>query len=273
MQLPALIVDEIRTKKLSEILNDYSETLNNSNLKTKDQIMDAFTFQTPATIFNLYDKETERIASLVEVLEEFFFAGRVSFDFKPHNSTFSGTILLTRFRNLFHVAIYYIIRNNGKVDTFPDLLRILTGKPLQITKLSFPELINDLENILYDNEELLTDGYAIRDILKAYTAKKPVTTIELNALEPSVVKSFIKELKPFFFVQQGFSEPDLLEYVFTGDLIVSRFENLADILTHCSHTHHGVLDRFADIAGFLLLTKPPIEIAKYCRYYSKNLIK
>jgi hypothetical protein len=104
----------------------------------------------------------------------------------------------------------------------------------------------------------------IDQVLRVFTSERPVTSIELIGIEPNKVKKFIKELEEFFFVRQGFSEPDLLDYVFSGDIFVSHFGNLVEVITYYSHTHHGVLDKFADLAGFFLLGKPPIEIAQYC---------
>jgi len=203
--------------------------------------------------------------------------GEAYFYLEPKKSKLFGVILVSRFKDLLDIAMYYAKRYNGQFDKFPDLSYILFGTPFRkIAVRPSKKRIRELKTILSKYEDLFTDGYATEDIIKAFTSRKPVTSIELTNKEPHVVKAFIGELEEFFFVRQGYSDPDLLEYTFSGDLFVSRFKNLIDVITFYSDKHHGVFARFADLAGFLLLGKPPKEIAQYCsqkRLKKHNFIK
>lgn len=115
-----------------------------------------------------------------------------------------------------------------------------------------------------------------KDSLQVIDVGDTVTSIELTDVEPNKVKKLIKELERFFFVAQVCSEPDLIDYTISGDIFVSRFKNLLDVITYYSNKHNGVYDRFAGLAGFLLLNYPPLEIARYCfdeRLKKYNFIK
>lgn len=173
--------------------------------------------------------------------------------------------------------MYYAKRYNGQFDKFPDLSCILFGTPFKkIIVRPSKKRIRELKTILSKYEDLFTDGYAIEHIIKAFTSKKPVTSIELTNKEPHVVKAFIGKLEQFFSIAQSYSDPDLLEYVFSGIIFVSHFKNLLDIITYYSNKHNGAYDRFAGLAGFLLLNYPPLEIALYCfdeRLKEHNFIK
>ncbi len=121
------LVSEERIKKLEKILANYPDIL--SELRIKDQIIKAFKFEKPLTSIELYDKEPERIEKFLEDLEDFFFIGQVPFFAESQESTFSGLIFLSRFRNLFDVAMNYANKHNGLLDEFADLSGILYGYP------------------------------------------------------------------------------------------------------------------------------------------------
>ena len=273
--LKTFSISEERVRRLENILDNDLGMLKEPKLK--DQIVKPFRFEIPVTFIRLYDRKTEQRTKLIEGLEKFFFVGEVYFYSEPKETKLFGVIIVSRFRGLFDIAMYYARKYNGQFDRFSDLSHVLSGKPLEdIAKYCSPERIKELEKVLGNYLDIFDDGGTIDQVLRAFKSEKPVTSIELVSVNPNIVKKLIIELEEFFFVGQGYSDPDLLEYTFSGDLFVSRFKNLLDILVYYSNKHHGVFARFADLAGFLLLGKPPKEIAQYCsqkRLKKHNFVK
>jgi len=273
--LKTFSVSEERVRRLERVLDNSLSALKGPELK--DQVIRPFRFEVPVAFIELYDRKNERRTKLIENLEEFFFVGVVYFYSEPKEAKLFGVILVSRFKGLFDIAMYYAKKYNGQFDRVPGLSWVLFGTPFKkVEDNCSQERIKELEVILGNYQDIFDDGGTIDQVLKAFTSEKPVTSIELTGIEPNKVKNFIKELEEFFFVGQGYSEPDLIDYTFSGDIFVSRFKNLIDVITYYSNIHSGVFDRFADLAGFLLLNYPPLEIASYCfdeRLKKHNFIK
>lgn len=258
-----VFVSKERVAKLEDVLNNYLDVLNKSEIR--EQIIRAFRFENPATIFKLYDKKINKIVSFIRELEEFFYAGCVYFDPKPDESAFSGLIIISRFRNLFDVATYYANKHNGRLDRFPDLSHILSGKPLKdIAKYCSPERVKELENILTNYRPDIISGYwVVEEITKAYKSEKPVTSIELYGIKTDILEKFIERLKEFFFIGQVSFDPEPLESTFSGDIYVSRFKDPFDVVMNYASKGLGLRESLADLSGFLLLGKPAKEVAQY----------
>lgn len=265
----------LQKRKLGKILVNYPDVIDKS--KIRKQIIKSFNFKVPVAYIKLYDKKTKRRTKFIEELREFFFVSEAYFYLEPKESKLFGVILFSRFKDLLDVATYYAKRYNGQFDRFPDLSCVLFGTPFKKIEVSpSKKRIKELKTILSKYKDLFTDGYAIGHIIKAFTSKKPVTSIELTNKEPRVIKTFIGKLEQFFSISQSYSDPDLLEYVFSGIIFVSHFKNLLEVITYYSNKHNGVYDRFADLAGFILLNYPPLRIALYCfaeRLKKHNFIK
>ena len=60
-------------------------------------------------------------------MENFFFVGHVYFEPDSQEFGFSGLIIVSRFKNLFDVALNYANEHNGLLDEFADLSGILCG--------------------------------------------------------------------------------------------------------------------------------------------------
>lgn len=261
---------------MEKVLNNYLNVLNKSEIR--EQIIRAFIFENPATIFKLYDKKIKRILSFIEELDEFFYAGCVYFDPKSRESAFSGLILVSRFRNLFNVAMYHANKHSGRLDKFTDLSHIFSGKPLKdIAKYCSPERIKELENILTSYRPDIISGYwVVEEIIRAYKSEKPVTSIELYDKKIKIISRLIEELKEFFMVGQVSFDPDPPKSTFSGDIYLSRFKNPFDVIMDYASKGNGLKESFADLSGFLVLGKPPKEVAQYClkeRMKKYNLIK
>ncbi len=120
-----VFVSKERVKKLEKILIIYSNLL--SEFGIKDQIMEAFKFQKPLTSIEVDSEDSERVALFMKEMEHFFFVGHVYFEPDSQEFGFFGLIIISRFKNLFDVAITYAKKHNGLVDEFADLSGILYG--------------------------------------------------------------------------------------------------------------------------------------------------
>ena len=67
----------------------------------------------------------------MEELEDFFFVGHTYFEPNSRDFGFSGLIFISRFKNLFDVAMKYANEHNGLLDEFADLSGILFGYSLK----------------------------------------------------------------------------------------------------------------------------------------------
>lgn len=260
-----ILVSKEKVAKLEKALDNYLDILNKSEMR--EQITRAFNFEIPATIFKLYDKKIKRIASFIEVLERFFYAGCVYFDPRQSESTFSGLILVSRFRNLFDVAKFHAIKHNGKLDRFPDLAHILSGRPLEyIAKYCSPERIKELEKVLTNyRPDIISGQWVVEEITRAYKSEKPVTSIELYDIKANLLKRFIVELEEFFLVGQVSFDPEPAESTFSGDIYVSRFKNPFDIIMKYATKGFDLREWFADLSGIFVRGEKAKGVALYCQ--------
>ena len=118
-------ISEKRIKKLEKLLANYSDIL--SEFEIKEQIIKTFKFEKPLTSIELEGENKEKVAQLMEELEIFFFTGYIYFEPDSQESTFSGLIFISRFKNVFDAAINFANKHNGLLDEFADLSGILFG--------------------------------------------------------------------------------------------------------------------------------------------------
>jgi len=121
-----VIISEERIKKLEKILSNYPDILSEFGLK--NQIIKAFKFEKPLASLELYDKNTQKLAQFMEDMEDFFFVGNTHFESESQEFGFSGLIYVSRFKNVFDVAINYAKKHKSLLDEFADLSGILFGK-------------------------------------------------------------------------------------------------------------------------------------------------
>jgi len=135
--------------------------------------------------------------------------------------------------------------------------------------------IKNLENVLANYPDLLSEFGIKGQIIKAFKFKKPLTIIEIESVDNEKVVKFMEEIKKYFFVGHIYFEPDSQEFGFSGLIIVSRFKNLFDVAMSYANEYNGLLDEFADLTGILCGISCE-EVAKYCskeRLKKYNLIK
>ena len=125
MIIKMILIKEERIKKLENVLANYPDIL--SEFEIKEQIIKAFKFEKPLTSIELEGENKEKVAQLMEELENFFFTGHIYFEPDSQESTFSGLIFISRFNNLFDAAMNYAKKHNGLLDEFADLSGILFG--------------------------------------------------------------------------------------------------------------------------------------------------
>ena len=63
----------------------------------------------------------------MEKMKDFFFVGHIYFEPDSQEFRFSGLVFLSRFKNLFEVAMKYANKHKGLLDEFADLAGILFG--------------------------------------------------------------------------------------------------------------------------------------------------
>ncbi len=119
-----VIISEERIKKLENVLANYPDML--SEFGIKQQIIKAFKFEKPLTSIELYSEKNEKIAKFIEELEDYFYVGHVHFT-ESRDTEISGLIFISRFKNLFDVAINYANQHKCMLDEFADLSGILYG--------------------------------------------------------------------------------------------------------------------------------------------------
>ena len=120
-----VIISEEGIKKLEKVLVNYPDIL--SEFGIKEQILKAFKFEKPLTSIELEGENKEKVAQLIEELENFFFIGHIYFEPDSQECAFSGLIFISRFKNLFDAAMKYAKKHNGLLDEFADLSGILFG--------------------------------------------------------------------------------------------------------------------------------------------------
>lgn len=258
----------ISVKKIEYLeakLENYLDLVNNREII--DQIVKGYRFETPATIFKLYNKDAKKIEQFIEELSEFFYAGTVYLDPKLKKPTFSGFILLSRFINLFDVVIYYYSNKwDDKLDNLADLSCILSGGSLKdISGHISQERIEALVKIIDSYSNLFDDYYARSHIIRAFTADKPVTTIDIYDQNIKAVSRFIEQLEAFFLVGKVNSNPEIQQSIFSGDIIISRFKNPFDIIMKYATKGFGLREWFADLSGLFVRGEVAKGVALYCQ--------
>jgi len=164
--LKTFSISEERVRSLENVLDNYLDVFKEPKLK--DQIIKSFSFKIPVAYIKLYDRKTEQRTKLIEALEDFFFVGEVYFYSEPKESKLFGVILVSRFKDLLDVALYYAKKHNGQLDRFSDLSHVLSGKPLEdIAKYCSPERIKELEKVLGNYLDIFDDGGTIDQVLRA----------------------------------------------------------------------------------------------------------
>ena len=121
-----VIISEERIKKLEKVLTNYPDIL--SEFGIKKQIIEAFKFEKPLASLEIYDKNTQKVSQFMEDIEDFFFVGNTYFESESQEFEFSGLIFVSRFKNVFDVAINYAKKHKSLLDEFADLSGIFFGK-------------------------------------------------------------------------------------------------------------------------------------------------
>jgi len=143
-----VIISEEGIKKLEEVLANYPDIL--SEFEIKEHIIKAFKFEKPLTSIELEGENKEKVAQLMEELENFFFTGRIYFEPDSQEFAFSGLIFISRFKNLFDAAMNYANKHNGLLDEFADLSGILFGySPKEVAEYCSEERLKKKELIKY----------------------------------------------------------------------------------------------------------------------------
>ena len=119
------MISEERIKKLEKVLAYYPDIL--SEFEIKDQIIKAFKFEKPLTSIEVDSEDNEKVIQFMKEMEDFFFVGHIYFEPNSREFGFSGLIFISRFKNLFDVAMKYANEHNGLLDEFADLSGILFG--------------------------------------------------------------------------------------------------------------------------------------------------
>ncbi len=253
-----------KSENLTSILDNYHNLLNNTGIK--DQIINAYRFETPATMFILPDTKDEKIEQFVRDLGEFFYAGAIPFKDRSSRSTRSKLILLSRFKNLFETSFhYYSYKWDSKLDNLADLSHVLSGRTLQdLSEYCSQERVGILEEIIDDYHHIYSDGGTKDQVVRAFIGAKPVTTIELYNQDFKIVAELSELLEDYFLVGQVSFEPKPHKSLFSGEIIVSRFRNPFDIMMRYITKGFGLSEWFADLSGFFILGKDAKEVAWYC---------
>lgn len=266
-----------KIENLTSILDSYLNLL--INYEIRNQIIDAYTFETPAAKFVLHDKKSEEIDRFVTDLDEFFYAGAISFKNKFDKHKNSKLLLLSRFKNLFGVSFhYYSYKWDPKLDNLADLSHVLSGKSLKALSEYCSQIrVDELGKIIDNYHHIYSDGGAKGQILRAFFGAKPVTTIELYNQNANEVLEFVEQLEDYFIVGQASFESEPQKSLFSGDIVVSRFKNPFDIIMRYATKGFGLKEWFADLSGFFVKGGNAKEVAWYCRTKKQvrgyNLVK
>lgn len=120
-----VIINDEDVKKLQEVLAKHPDLL--SEFGIKEQIIKSFKFEKSLTSIEIESGNKEKVTQLVEELGEFFFVGKTYFESDSQDLGYSGLIFVSRFKNLFEVAMKYANKHNGLLDEFADLSGIIFG--------------------------------------------------------------------------------------------------------------------------------------------------
>ena len=139
-----VFVSKEKVNRLEEVLANYPDILN--EFEIKEQIINAFKFKKSLASIELEGENKEKVAQLMEELENFFFTGRIYFEPDSQEFAFSGLIFISRFKNLFDAAMNYANKHNGLLDEFADLSGILFGySPKEVAEYCSEEKLKKKE--------------------------------------------------------------------------------------------------------------------------------
>ncbi len=120
------MISEEGIKKLEKVLANYPNIF--SEFGIKEQIFKLYKFEKFLVSIEIYDEHTRKIVKFIKDLNEFFFIGHIYFNPESQiESKFSGLIFISRFKNIFDVAMNYANTHKGLLDEFADLSGILFG--------------------------------------------------------------------------------------------------------------------------------------------------
>lgn len=203
----------------------------------------------------------------------------ISFDLKLMSPSFSGFILLSRFKNLFEIAThYYSYKWDPKLDNLKDLSRVLSGETLEgLSEYCSQTRVDGLAQLIDNYHHIYSDGGAKDQILDAFMGVKPVTTIELYDQNAKIVSELADQLEDYFLVGQVSFDQEPQKSLFSGEIMVSRFKNPFDIIMRYATKVFGLSEWFADLSGIFILGENAKEVAKYCCHEEQvkkyNLVK
>ena len=141
-----VIISEERVKNLVRVLSSYSDIL--SEFGIKDQIIKTFKFEKPLTSIEFEGENMEKVEQFMEELRNYFLVGHVYFESDSDQLEFSGLVFLSRFKNLFNVAMNYANKHNGLLDEFADLSGILFGySSKEVAKYCLKDRLRNLKLI------------------------------------------------------------------------------------------------------------------------------
>lgn len=141
-----VIINEERIKKLEKVLTNYPEIL--SEFGIKEHIIKAFKFEKPITSIEIESEDKEKVAQFMKEMENFFYVDHIYFEPDSQEFGFTGLIFVSRFKNLFDVAINYAKKHKGLLDEFADLSGILFGySPLEVAEYCSEERLKKYQLI------------------------------------------------------------------------------------------------------------------------------
>lgn len=115
---------EETARELEQILANYSNMF--SDVEAEEDIMKTFRFEKGLAEIEVHNQKIETIEEFINELRDFFFINKVSFD-SEHPSVFSGSLYISRFRNIFDAMMIFGRKHNGLLDAFADLCGIFFG--------------------------------------------------------------------------------------------------------------------------------------------------
>ena len=143
-----VFVRKEKVNRLEEVLANYPDIL--SEFEIKEQIIKAFKFEKPLTSIEVDSEDNEKVVQFMKEMEDFFFVGHIYFEPDSQEFEFSGLIVVSRFKNLFDVAMNYAKKHNGLLDEFADLSGILFGySPLEVAEYCLEERLKKKNLLKY----------------------------------------------------------------------------------------------------------------------------
>lgn len=125
-------VSKRNVNQLKEILAEYPDILNYKEKEVPEVIIaKTFTFEKALTGIEIYSLDPERVLQFINDLNKFFYVGYAYAKLEHQETGFTGEVFISRFKNIFDVALDYAKRNNSLSDEIADLSGTLFGIPLK----------------------------------------------------------------------------------------------------------------------------------------------